>query len=158
MESQQEYLRVGDLARISGRTVRTIHYYEELGLLKPQEHTRGGFRLFASGDVEKLRTITRLQESGLPLDEIGDIVRTWQRNRTGSSASRKLREVLSGDLAFVQKKMCALRLLEREIRQSIDFIGECVDCEKRPEEERCGLCSATRRKSGAPPLVKTFME
>ena len=44
--STTHLIRIGDLARLTGKTVRAIHLYEELGLLKPATRSSGGFRLY----------------------------------------------------------------------------------------------------------------
>ena len=63
-------LKVGELARRSGVSVRTLHYYEEIGLLTPSQHTPTGHRLYAAGDVARLQQIVSLRQLGLSLTEI----------------------------------------------------------------------------------------
>ena len=66
-----EHLRIGELARAAGVTVRALHHYDELGLLVPSERTQGGHRLYAAADVERLYRLLALRGIGLPLEEIG---------------------------------------------------------------------------------------
>jgi DNA-binding transcriptional MerR regulator len=63
-------LKVGQLARRTGVTVRTLHYYDEIGLLSPSHHTEVGHRLYGAGDIVRLQLIRSLQQIGLSLDEI----------------------------------------------------------------------------------------
>jgi DNA-binding transcriptional MerR regulator/uncharacterized glyoxalase superfamily protein PhnB len=63
--------RVGELAAATGLTVRTLHYYEEIGLLVASDRTDAGHRLYADADVERLYRICLLRRLGLPLGEIG---------------------------------------------------------------------------------------
>src|SRR2546423_10964181 len=63
--------RVGELASATGLTVRTLHYYEEIGLLRAARRTDAGHRLYADADVERLYRICLLRRLGLPLNEIG---------------------------------------------------------------------------------------
>jgi len=63
--------RVGELAAASGLTVRTLHYYEEIGLLVASDRTEAGHRLYSDADVERLYRISLLRRLGLPLTEIG---------------------------------------------------------------------------------------
>jgi MerR family transcriptional regulator, thiopeptide resistance regulator len=63
--------RVGELAAATGLTVRTLHYYEEIGLLVASGRTEAGHRLYADDDVERLYRICLLRRIGLSLDEIG---------------------------------------------------------------------------------------
>jgi MerR family transcriptional regulator, thiopeptide resistance regulator len=66
-----EALKVGELARRTGLTVRTLHHYDDIGLLKPSLHTDSGHRLYAGRDVARLQQILSLRQLGLSLDDIG---------------------------------------------------------------------------------------
>jgi DNA-binding transcriptional MerR regulator len=63
--------KVGELAAATGLTVRTLHYYEEIGLLVASGRTEAGHRLYDDADVERLYRICLLRRLGLPLGEIG---------------------------------------------------------------------------------------
>lgn len=65
-----EALKVGDLARRTGLTVRTLHHYDEIGLLKPSLHTESGHRLYTGKDVARLQQVLSLRQLGFALDEI----------------------------------------------------------------------------------------
>src|SRR5207253_5602391 len=65
-------LKVGELARRTGLTVRTLHHYDELGLLKPSLHTEAGHRLYTAADVARLQRILSLRQLGFSLEEIRD--------------------------------------------------------------------------------------
>lgn len=62
--------RVGELAAATGLTVRTLHYYEEIGLLVASGRTEAGHRIYSDGDVERLYRICLLRRLGLPLGDI----------------------------------------------------------------------------------------
>jgi DNA-binding transcriptional MerR regulator len=62
--------RVGELARRTGLTVRALHHYDEIGLLRPSLRTPSGHRLYAGADVSRLQQIQSLRMLGFPLDEI----------------------------------------------------------------------------------------
>jgi DNA-binding transcriptional MerR regulator len=68
--SDRETLRVGELARRTGLTVRTLHHYDDLGLLRPRARTKSGHRLYGAADLRRLQQILSLRALGLPLDEI----------------------------------------------------------------------------------------
>lgn len=63
-------LKVGDLARQTGLSVRTLHYYEEIGLLSPSHRTASGHRMYSAGDVARLQQIKSLRELGFSLEQI----------------------------------------------------------------------------------------
>lgn len=68
---QHDRWKVGDLARATGLTVRTLHYWDEIGLLTPSERTSTGHRRYTPIDVQRLYRITLLRQLGLSLAEIG---------------------------------------------------------------------------------------
>jgi len=63
-------LKVGALAERTGITVRTLHHYDEIGLLSPTERTASGHRLYGGAEIERLQRITSLRDLGFPLEEI----------------------------------------------------------------------------------------
>jgi DNA-binding transcriptional MerR regulator len=63
-------LKVGELARRTGLTVRTLHHYDEIGLLKPSLHTDSGHRLYTGSDIGRLQQILSLRHLGFSLDEV----------------------------------------------------------------------------------------
>src|SRR5215471_14072997 len=67
-----EALKVGELARRTGLTVRTLHHYDEIGLLKPSLHTEAGYRLYTRADVTRLQQVLSLRQLGFALEEIRD--------------------------------------------------------------------------------------
>src|SRR5262245_44197266 len=72
-------LKVGELARLSGKTVRALHLYEERGLLDPIERSKGGFRLYAEDALVRVRWISKLQEMGFSLTDIQKMLEQWER-------------------------------------------------------------------------------
>ena len=68
----EQALKVGELARRTGLTIRTLHHYDEIGLLRPSLHTEAGHRLYAAGDVASLQQIVSLRQLGFSLDEVRD--------------------------------------------------------------------------------------
>ena len=66
-----EWLRIGDVARRTGLTHRTLRHYDDLGLLVPSGRSGGDYRLYAPEDLERLLAIQHLKSLGMGLDEIG---------------------------------------------------------------------------------------
>src|SRR3989344_1748855 len=67
-------LKVGDLARRTGLTVRTLHHYDEIGLLKPSGRSEAGYRLYSQADVQRLHGIQTMRQMGLALSDIGALL------------------------------------------------------------------------------------
>ncbi|TMR87948.1 MerR family transcriptional regulator [Nonomuraea basaltis] len=65
---------VGQVARLAGITVRTLHHYDEIGLLTPGERTHAGYRRYTDADLVRLQQILLYRELGFPLEEIAVIL------------------------------------------------------------------------------------
>jgi MerR family transcriptional regulator, thiopeptide resistance regulator len=65
-------LKVGELAKRTGLTVRTLHHYDAIGLLKPSLYTEAGHRLYTTGDMARLQQVLSLRQLGFSLEEIRD--------------------------------------------------------------------------------------
>ncbi len=65
---------VGEVANLAGVTVRTLHHYDEIGLLSPGGRSTGGYRRYDEGDLERLESVLFYRELGFPLEEIATIL------------------------------------------------------------------------------------
>lgn len=99
-------VKVGELARRTGLTVRTLHHWEERGLVVPSRRTAAGHRLYDDRDVRRVYEVVALRELGLSLEEIGDVLAP-ERDR--------LEEILSAHLAQVEARLAALRDLHTRL-------------------------------------------
>lgn len=116
-------LKVGELARKTGKTVRALRFYEELGLLRPKTRTEGGFRLYASDDVRRVEVVCQLQELGLSLEDIAGIVRAWQKSRRSPEETERLREKLESAHRQAHEKIEKLLALAREFEVALGFLA-----------------------------------
>lgn len=66
--------KVGELARRTGLTVRTLHHYDRIGLLRASGHTPSRHRLYGAADVARLQQILSLRQLGLALDQIRELL------------------------------------------------------------------------------------
>jgi DNA-binding transcriptional MerR regulator len=69
---RQTSRKIGDLAKQTGLSVRTLHYYDEIGLLKPSQRTEADHRLYTQEDIIRLQQIVSLRQLGFSLEEIKD--------------------------------------------------------------------------------------
>src|SRR3954454_20352220 len=82
-----EALKVGELARRTGLTVRTLHHYDEIGLLAPSLHTDAGHRLYTAGDIARLQQVLSLRQLGFSLEAVRDCL-----DRPGFSPMELIRD------------------------------------------------------------------
>ena len=62
---------VGELSRLTGVTVRTLHHYDDIGLVRPSQRSAAGYRLYTDADVLRLQQVLVFRALGVPLAEIG---------------------------------------------------------------------------------------
>jgi DNA-binding transcriptional MerR regulator len=62
---------VGELSRLTGLTVRALHHYDEIGLVRPSQRSAAGYRLYDEADALRLQQVMVFRELGVPLDQIG---------------------------------------------------------------------------------------
>ena len=108
-------LRIQEVAAETGLTMRSIRYYEEMGLLAPAARSEGAYRLFDTDDLERLRFIAGLRnDAGFSLAEIGQLLedeQTRQRNRERFRATADPAEraaVLGDALERVERQIATL--------------------------------------------------
>ncbi|WP_433272077.1 MerR family transcriptional regulator [Actinosynnema sp. CS-041913] len=106
---------VGALAKVTGLTVRTLHHYDELGLLTPSERTHSGHRRYTEPDLRRLYQIRLLRQLGMSLDEIGEVL--------ADPSHGPLREVLTGHLARLDEQVWRLDALRRQTRGLLDQLA-----------------------------------
>jgi len=89
----EKHWQIGELARATGLSVRTLHHYDEIGLLVPSERTQAGYRLYGEQDVRRLYEIRALRDLGIPLDEIPDALDGDVRDTIGRHLERVEQEL-----------------------------------------------------------------
>jgi DNA-binding transcriptional MerR regulator len=151
---ESELLQVGDLAKATGKTVRAIHLYEELGLLRAHERSKGRYRLFTNDALIRVRWISKLQSLGLSLSEIQELVREQDGSDSATIAAQKLREAYVARLAETRRKIEELRELEAELEQSLAYLTACDSaCESKAPVHSCPSCDRHPEREHAPELV-----
>ena len=68
-------MRISEIAALAGVSVRTLQYYDAIGLLKPSGTDGNGYRIYDENSVEQLKKILYYREIDMPLKDISDIIR-----------------------------------------------------------------------------------
>jgi MerR family transcriptional regulator, copper efflux regulator len=151
-----DLMQVGDLARETGKTVRAIHLYEELELLKPAARSKGRYRLYGPEALVRIRWIGKLQDLGFTLADIKSIVKELESEISAPSAMTKVREVYKQKLDETRAQIARLRALECEILASLAYLDTCGSvCESERLPPACQCCDHPH-KSEVPDLVAGF--
>jgi MerR family transcriptional regulator, copper efflux regulator len=149
-----ELLQVGELAKATGKTVRAIHLYEDLGLLRPTDRSKGRYRLFNQDALVRVRWISKLQNLGLSLSEIQEVARELDASSSAKIAAERLRHIYVEKLAETRQKLSELAALQRELEVSLRFLSICDSaCESAVPTHSCPTCDRHPEQEKAPELV-----
>ena len=149
-------LRVGELARMSGKTVRALHLYEERGLLDPIERSKGGYRLYAEDALVRVRWISKLQDMGFSLSDIQSMLRQWEQSGSAPSAMLRVGQLLKEKLDETREQIARLQSLEHELQSSLTYLETCPKCSPKRELTACTSCELHEDGASAPDLVAGF--
>ncbi|MEV0824967.1 MerR family transcriptional regulator [Nonomuraea rubra] len=108
MTSQEH--TVGAIAELTGISVRTLHHYDEIGLLEPSERSPAGYRLYSGDDLRRLQRILFYRELDFDLDTIGAILA--DPARTDADRLREQRELLT---ARIDRQQAMVASIDREL-------------------------------------------
>lgn len=114
------YYKVKELSTLTSVTIRTLHYYDEIGLLKPSHTTTSGHRLYTDHEVQRLKQITTLQHMGLSLEEIKPIVLNNTDFKSSLSKQAKVIEDQAEKLTHVATLMKNLDN-QLELKNPVDW-------------------------------------
>jgi len=113
--SNEVALKVAAVARRTGVSVRTLHYYEEIGLLSPSGRTSSGHRLYTQREIQRLQQIRSLQQLGMGLSEIAEC---FKEGRIDAQS------VVRDHLERVRKEKDALGRLESLLGKILTLLNE----------------------------------
>ncbi len=105
--TDDELLKIGEVARLTGFSVKTLHYYEERGLISPAERSKAGYRLYGEEEVARLKFVKKAKLLGLTLKEIAELVELAAEG-SGGKVIPRLEGILETHLKESERKMAEL--------------------------------------------------
>lgn len=138
--------KVKELAELSGVSVRTLHWYDRIGLLTPQRE-ENGYRSYSTAQVDRLQEILFYRQMGIPLEEIKMLLSAPDYDR---------KKTLYGHLNSLRQQQEQLELLIRNVEKTLSALeGECVMSDKEKFEGfKQELIAKNRQKYGAEVIEK----
>jgi DNA-binding transcriptional MerR regulator len=127
MDRTENLLKIGDFARLAGTNLRTLRYYEELGLMSPAWRSEGGFRYYRKTDLNRLGMATR--DSGLSRQEF----------------VQRVRRALTEQDRLIRARIEDLEGQRSKIASAVEKLGQCESCPQHPNEGNnfCEPCAHT---------------
>ena len=156
---------MGRVAELAGVTVRTLHHYDEIGLVRPSARTAAGYRAYSAGDVERLRQVLAYRRLGFGLREIADLV--GDPSADAVAHLRRLRGLLleqrdraDAMVAAIDRELTArARGMKMTPQEQLGMFGARLydaiggrlhrDAAHRPADRRADLGRARGRADGA---------
>ena len=149
----RKWFHVGEIARASRKTVRAIHHYEDLGLLRPSARSKGRYRLYDEAALTRVRWIGKLHELGLSLHQIQEIVSAWEACPSAPEAMTKMRDVYAQKLDETREQIERLHTLEQELVSSLKYLDTCETCDPNELIVACTHCNLHSKTEPEPELI-----
>lgn len=143
-------MQIGELAKKAGITLRTVRYYEELGLLNHTVRTKGGFRLYEDAELRKLELIRDLQGLDFPLAKIRTLFSRKREARCGADLARDVREALAAQLKEMDERIARYHTMRNAILESVEMVRACAVCPLRPTPDVCWSCPVVTGRPEVP--------
>jgi len=138
--------KIGHVAEVLNVSVRTIRFYEELGLIEPHS-TEKGTRSYSDDDIRRLRTALTLRDHGLTLENVSDLCSTRAKHTTGREASNEVLPQLASLQAKIAEKLASYQALAQDVDRAILLIRQCTHCERLPTNKGCPNCPVAKHKN-----------
>lgn len=157
MKEKCELLQIGDVATLSGTTIRTVRYYLEQGFIQYSERTPGGFYLFDRNTPEQVRFVYELKELGISLKEIKALFNIRRDSSTGNEAYPLVREKLIAHRDQVARSVQTYTKLLNELDAAVKVVSQCDGCNQKPNRENCTACEIISSKKNVPVPVMAIL-
>lgn len=140
-------MRIGELADRAGVTVKTIRYYEDIGVLAAPERTASGYRDYHTAALDRLAFVRAAQSVGLTLGEIREIVALRDR---GETPCEHVAELIERRAEEIEQRVAALQVLQGELTRLADRARSLDPANCRPNQV-CHLITPAQRLTLAEP-------
>jgi DNA-binding transcriptional MerR regulator len=145
MSQPSGLLKIGAFAKLAGTNLRTLRYYEEVGLLRPAARSGGGFRYYRETDLNRIQLIRDLQELGLTLEEIRGLLEQRGDDGTGSTSIERIYAALVTHKGLLDARLERLESQRSSVREAVEKLAQCTTCDIRPgpDNNYCEPCQKT---------------
>ena len=152
-DDSNKLMRVGELAKAVGKTVRAMHLYEELGLLDPRARSDGGFRMYGPEAIDRIHWIVKLQAIGFTLAEIQGFVQDFERADSGREATGRVRKLFTEKQTQIREQIMQLQVIENDLSEALAYLDSCQTCTDDYAPTACGECDHHGHHKGEAPRL-----
>ena len=130
----------GEIAKLTGITVRTVQYYDSRGILMPSDFSEGGRRLYNDEDLKKLRIICFMRDLDISINNISEILEAENSEKIISVMLEQKLALVQEELAEQEKRRDTLLTIQKEMKHynhfSIDHLGDIAQQMKSKKQLR----------------------
>ena len=127
-------MNIGEAARKSKLSVKTIRYYSDIGLINPKKDTNSNYRRYQNKDIEKLVFISRARKFNFSIDECRELISLYENDQRPSSEVKK---ITLKKIKEIEQKMQELKSLKLELKR----VAESCHGDQRPDCPIIGFLS-----------------
>ena len=149
-------MKIGEVAKRTGVSLRTIRYYEELRLISPRSRSQGGFRLYDEDALARIRFIQALQELELSLKDIKSLLALKDDHKTRGALARTLLAELVSHCAKAEAKRSIYQTIVKDFDEGIRILNECRECTRPCHEPHCGKHEVFRSEKSLPIVLRSL--
>ncbi len=136
----EELIQIGEFAKRANTNLRTLRYYEEVGLIQPTEGAASRFRFYHNDQVRRVAAIKRLQALGLSLKEIQETMVAPSESQ--ENPTDRLAHSLDRQLDLMASRLLSLQSEHDELAAARTKLNQCQPCEREIGSEACIACTA----------------
>jgi MerR family copper efflux transcriptional regulator len=152
-----ELLKIGELARRTGVTLRTIRYYQSLGLIEAARRTRGGLHLYATETCDRIQFIRDLRSLDISLTGIRAMLERRRLARTGAEGARDVLATLTASLGDIERRLQQYLGLRQKVTEALEVLETCRQCSTRPLQDACDACENLTRRARVPAYIRALV-
>jgi DNA-binding transcriptional MerR regulator len=156
-KSPEALLKVGEVARRAGVTLRTIRYYQSLGLIRAACRTAGGMHLYHPEACDRAQLIRDLRKLDVSLGAIRKGLEAERRAETGAGRARVIRATLSRGLAELENRLQGYLAVRQNLVQALETLQACGRCGRRPSRARCSACENLVHFEAVPIYIRALV-
>jgi len=157
---QKQIMQIGDFAQRAGVSVRAIRYYEELGLLRPEAHSGGGFRLYGSENLKRIQIINFLKDIGLSLSEIRKIFLAKKASGGDKETVAFLLKIFADKIRLFDEKLEMLNRMKTELSKTLKILRSCESCSREVliDAMQCRDCELLASRESVPDTFEVILQ
>ncbi|GAA4451422.1 heavy metal-responsive transcriptional regulator [Novipirellula rosea] len=127
---------ISQLAKSAGIRTSTVRYYERIGLVEPEERSRGNYRLYSDASLDRLKFIRAAQATGFTLDDVKALLLD---DAGGTPTCGSVRGLIEDRLADTERRLKDLRHVRRILKSALQ------QCEQQKKSDCCHVVAGLHR-------------